>query len=54
MCTYNGFSYANKCKISNRFLPNEMSILESYGGKAFCGIYSKDGDYFITASQGNY
>lgn len=30
-----------------------MSVLDTYNGKAFCGIYSKDGDYFITTSQGN-
>lgn len=51
MCTYTSFSHANKCKIANRFLPNDMAILDCYGGKAFCGIYSKDGEYFITTSQ---
>ncbi|KAF5293504.1 hypothetical protein FQA39_LY02989 [Lamprigera yunnana] len=51
MYTYSGFSAPNKCKLANRFLPNEISILDSYSGKAFCGIYSKDGEYFITASQ---
>lgn len=51
ICTYNSFSPANKSKISNHFLPNEMTILETYPGKAFCGIYSKDGKHFITASQ---
>ncbi|KAB0793266.1 hypothetical protein PPYR_12886 [Photinus pyralis] len=51
MCTYSSFSYANKCKIANRYLPNKMTVLDRYAGKAFCGIYSKDGEYFITASQ---
>lgn len=29
-----------------------MLILDGYSGKVFCGNFSKDGNYFITASQG--
>lgn len=28
-----------------------MSVLDVYHGKVFCGIFSKDGKSFITASQ---
>jgi hypothetical protein len=51
MCSYRSFSYAQKCKLNNRFVPNSMSILDIYNGKVFCGIFSKDGRTFITASQ---
>ncbi|XP_063920557.1 DDB1- and CUL4-associated factor 11 isoform X2 [Zophobas morio] len=51
MCPYRSFSYALKCKVSNRFLPNSMSVLDIYNGKAFCGIFSKDGKTLITAAQ---
>lgn len=52
MYTNNSFSRGNKCKIFNRYLPNEMSVLGECTGKVFCGIFSKDGNCFITASQG--
>lgn len=52
MSTYNNFSYPNKCRISNWFLPNEVKLLDTYEGKVFCGIFSRDGNYFVTASQG--
>lgn len=29
-----------------------MENLDSYNGKVFCGTFSKNGNYFITASQG--
>ncbi|XP_971729.2 DDB1- and CUL4-associated factor 11 [Tribolium castaneum] len=51
VCSYRNFSYAEKCRLSNRFLPNSMSVLSFYNGKVFCGIFSKDGKMFITASQ---
>lgn len=46
------FSYSRKCKITNRYLPNTIKKLDSCSGKVFCGIFSKDGNYFMTASQG--
>lgn len=51
LCTYNSFSNANKCRIANWFLPNEMKKFCTYDGKVFCGNFSKNGNYFITASQ---
>ncbi|KAJ8925080.1 hypothetical protein NQ315_001252 [Exocentrus adspersus] len=46
-----GFSRGNKCKIFNRYIPNEMSVLGECTGKVFCGIFSPDGNCFVTASQ---
>lgn len=34
------------------FLPNKMSLLDTSPGKVFCGVFSKSGNRFITASQG--
>ncbi|CAH1170358.1 unnamed protein product [Phaedon cochleariae] len=45
------FSKNKKCSISNRYLPNEMSLLDNSSGKVFCGVFSKDGSRFITAAQ---
>lgn len=45
------FSHGERCHIGNRYLPNEMSVLARYPGKAFCGTYSPDGNYFISACQ---
>lgn len=49
---YNCFSYALKNRINNKYLPNKMWPMATYTGKVFCGIFSKDGNLFITASQG--
>lgn len=49
---YDSFSGRDRCRIGNRFLPNNMSVLARYTGKAFCGTYSPDGNYFISACQG--
>lgn len=54
MFTYDSFSSRERCKIGNRYLPNEMTVLARYGGKAFCGVYSQNGDYFISACQGMF
>ncbi|XP_030766143.1 DDB1- and CUL4-associated factor 11 isoform X2 [Sitophilus oryzae] len=46
------FSKATRCKISNQYLPNEMvGTLENGSAKIFCGIFSGDGNTFLTASQ---
>lgn len=47
-----GFSNSEKCKIKNSRLPNKPCIIQEYGAKVFCGSYSKDGKFFITATQG--
>ncbi|KZC04741.1 DDB1- and CUL4-associated factor 11, partial [Dufourea novaeangliae] len=47
-----GFSTGERCRISSSFLPNKMHQVAQYNNKAFCGSYSKDGRFFLTASQG--
>ncbi|VEN35785.1 unnamed protein product [Callosobruchus maculatus] len=47
----NNLSYAKKCKINNLYVPNEMSIMDGCRTKYFCGIFSRDGNRLITASQ---
>lgn len=46
------FSTGERCRISSNFLPNKMHQVAKYSTKAFCGSYSKDGRFFLTASQG--
>ncbi|XP_019872146.1 DDB1- and CUL4-associated factor 11 [Aethina tumida] len=50
-CATNNFSYGNRCSITNKYLPNEMQQIDTSIGKLFCGVFSKDGNRFITASQ---
>lgn len=37
---------------SASFLPNDLGFTDTYSQKAFCGIYSKDGQIFMSACQG--
>lgn len=47
------FSTAERCRISNNFLPNKNDLITKYNSsKIYCGSYSKDGNLFLTASQG--
>ncbi|CAL7943970.1 unnamed protein product [Xylocopa violacea] len=48
------FSTGEKCRISSSFLPNKMYQVAKYNTKAFCGSYSKDGRFFLTASQDKF
>jgi len=48
----NGFSVKEKRRIANNLLPNKPQILHDFGSKVFCGLYSKDGEFFVTATQG--
>lgn len=41
----------NRANISSLFLPNKRRKLDQYTQKAFCGSYSKEGDFFMTSSQ---
>lgn len=34
------------------FLPNYVSHKDTYQQKAFCGVYSEDGNMFLSACQG--
>lgn len=46
------FTQYDKCKINNMFVPNKREkTMANLGTKVFCGTYSRDGNYFITASQ---
>lgn len=47
-----GFSVNERRRIRNSFLPNKPHVVQEYGSKVFCGSYSKDGEFFITATQG--
>ncbi|XP_017779028.1 PREDICTED: DDB1- and CUL4-associated factor 11 [Nicrophorus vespilloides] len=47
----NHFSRASRCQIYNNYLPNKMEKMDTYRDKVFCGQFSKDGKYFITAAQ---
>ena len=34
------------------YLPNHMDEMARYNHKAFCGVYSADGNVFLSAAQG--
>lgn len=46
-----GFSTNEKCRLRNSLLPNKPCTIQNYDTKVFCGLYSKDGRFFITATQ---
>ncbi|XP_043248552.1 DDB1- and CUL4-associated factor 11 isoform X1 [Colletes gigas] len=48
------FSMGERCRISSSFLPNTLQQVARYNAKAFCGSYSKDGRFFLTASQDKF
>ncbi|XP_060534668.1 DDB1- and CUL4-associated factor 11 isoform X2 [Cylas formicarius] len=53
--SHGSFSSGSMCNIRNQYLPNEMVwVLEGSTGKVFCGIFTKDGNSFLTASQDRY
>lgn len=45
------FTRGDCCKITNNYIPNQVKIVAKYHSKAFCGTYSKDGNYFLSACQ---
>lgn len=45
------FSASDKCQISSNLIPNTTELVRLYKQKAFCGVYSEDGNVFLTASQ---
>ncbi|KYM93583.1 DDB1- and CUL4-associated factor 11 [Cyphomyrmex costatus] len=47
----NGFSINEKCRIGNSLLPNKPKVIRDFGSKVFCGLYSKDGEFFIASTQ---
>lgn len=46
------FTHGDRCRIANKLLPRMKVGSVQHGNKMFCGIYSKDGQQFLTASQG--
>lgn len=46
------FTQPQRCKINNNYIPNYKKVLFSVEKKIFCGTFSRDGNRFITASQG--
>ncbi|XP_063702342.1 DDB1- and CUL4-associated factor 11 isoform X2 [Culicoides brevitarsis] len=45
------FKRSAKVNIGNLFLPSSSKHLKKLAAKVFCGVYSRDGQYFVTASQ---
>lgn len=45
------FNGSTRAKINNLFLPNTSKQLKSLAAKAFCGLLSKDGAFFVTTTQ---
>ncbi|KAI0217277.1 DDB1- and CUL4-associated factor 11 [Lamellibrachia satsuma] len=48
------FRAADCCVIQSCFLPNRMKTVAYHRQKAFCGIYSADGNLFLSACQDHY
>jgi len=56
-----GFNTAEKCRITNSLLPNKGKLISEHTfivgqstrkhEKVFCGLYSKDGKFFVNATQ---
>ncbi|XP_039194008.1 DDB1- and CUL4-associated factor 11 isoform X1 [Crotalus tigris] len=51
LCHNSSFSAGECSRIVSHFLPNHLTITDSYSQKAFCGIYSRDGQLFMSACQ---
>ncbi|CAG5115961.1 unnamed protein product, partial [Candidula unifasciata] len=45
------FTHGDRCLMVARHLPNHSTQLQSYNHKAFCGIYSENGNVFLSACQ---
>uniref|UniRef100_A0A8C6KT33 Ddb1 and cul4 associated factor 11 n=1 Tax=Nothobranchius furzeri TaxID=105023 RepID=A0A8C6KT33_NOTFU len=50
-CRGSSFSHGECSRIRTHFLPNYVSHKDSYLQKAFCGVYSEDGNTFLSACQ---
>ncbi|XP_034027143.1 DDB1- and CUL4-associated factor 11 [Thalassophryne amazonica] len=50
-CRGSSFSHGECSRIRTHFLPNYVSHKETYQQKAFCGVYSEDGNIFLSACQ---
>lgn len=47
-----GFTSQDFSRAMHHFIPNDMTVEDRYHHKAFCGTYSQDGNFFLTACQG--
>ncbi|XP_066519017.1 DDB1- and CUL4-associated factor 11 [Hoplias malabaricus] len=50
-CRGSSFSHGECSRIRSHFLPNFVTHKDTYQQKAFCGVYSNDGDLFLSACQ---
>uniref|UniRef100_A0A673CPK9 DDB1- and CUL4-associated factor 11 n=1 Tax=Sphaeramia orbicularis TaxID=375764 RepID=A0A673CPK9_9TELE len=50
-CRGSSFSHGECSRIRTHFLPNYVSHKDTYQQKAFCGVYSEDGNMFLSACQ---
>ncbi|XP_006102323.1 DDB1- and CUL4-associated factor 11 isoform X1 [Myotis lucifugus] len=51
LCHRGSFSLGEQSRVMSHFLPNDLGFTDTYSQKAFCGIYSKDGQIFMSACQ---
>uniref|UniRef100_A0A6Q2XFG2 DDB1- and CUL4-associated factor 11 n=1 Tax=Esox lucius TaxID=8010 RepID=A0A6Q2XFG2_ESOLU len=50
-CRGSSFSHGECSRIRSHFLPNHVAHKDTYQQKAFCGVYSDDGNMFLSACQ---
>ncbi|KAJ8406980.1 hypothetical protein AAFF_G00292560 [Aldrovandia affinis] len=50
-CLGSSFSHGECSRSRSHFLPNHVTHKETYHQKAFCGVYSEDGNTFLSACQ---
>ncbi|XP_060921016.1 DDB1- and CUL4-associated factor 11 [Labrus mixtus] len=50
-CRGTSFSHGECSRIRTHFLPNYVSHKDTYQQKAFCGVYSEEGNMFLSACQ---
>ncbi|XP_061777876.1 DDB1- and CUL4-associated factor 11 isoform X1 [Nerophis ophidion] len=50
-CRGSSFSHGECSRIRTHFLPNYVSHKHTYQQKAFCGVYSENGNMFLSACQ---
>ncbi|MCJ8745750.1 hypothetical protein PDJAM_G00133900 [Pangasius djambal] len=50
-CRGSSFSHGECSRIRSHFLPNYVVHKDTYQQKAFCGVYSDDGNLFLSACQ---
>uniref|UniRef100_A0A8C3S3K9 DDB1- and CUL4-associated factor 11 n=1 Tax=Chelydra serpentina TaxID=8475 RepID=A0A8C3S3K9_CHESE len=51
LCHNSSFSPGECSRVMSHFLPNQLAFTDSYSQKVFCGVYSRDGQLFMSACQ---